>query len=168
MAWASHARAQEYEYKNRYVEDTKNRKAVGVLSGYKEYEVPMYSDAPVASNDPHVKVLGWDPNVPLPRFINTLKEGETDQLTVLKLFSAPNIITRNVRDNKETWVYQWLWSYADPEDPNNTTIMMDKVGNRLKRNRTPVSMVITFNDNDVVDSYSIKLIKYKRDAFNHK
>ncbi|MBL7685454.1 MAG: hypothetical protein JNK65_05405 [Deltaproteobacteria bacterium] len=162
---ASVSGAQEYEHRNRYARDNEERLGLGVARGYKEFVEPVQSDAAVSEKDPHQKVIGWNSQVPSKRFINAIKEGETDQLAILKLFSSPNIMGRDPRTNKETWTYHYLWSYKDEQDPNNTIIMMNRPGQRLKKNRAPVSMVITFDDKDVVDSYTVKLLKVKRDAF---
>jgi len=154
------------DYKNRYVKDTENKRIDEIDYGYRQIVTPAYDDGTVAPNDPHVKVIGWDPAVPLSRFINNIKEGETDQLTVLRLLSAPNIIWRDPVSDEEKWVYHWIWSYENEWDPNHTIIYMNHSGKRLIHNQHPVSMVITFNRSDVVDHYSVRLLKVHHDTFD--
>lgn len=151
---------------NQYATDRQDRNYYNDPTRYIEYVEPANSDANVAAPNPHVSVIGWDPYVPLKRFINSIQEGITDQQGMLKLFSAPNIMWRSYKTNKETWVYHWIWSYQDEQDPNKTIIKMNKPGKRVKRNATPVSMIVTFNDKDIVESYNIRLLKVNKDAFD--
>ncbi len=150
-------------YQNKYLIDRDNRNNAewGVPSGYREVSEHSTQAALTGQSDPHVKVIGWDPKVPSKRVIQEIQEGVTDQIAILKLFSAPNIITRSPED-KETWVYHWLWSYKDEYSPNGPTLLMDRAGKRVRRNRHPVSMELTFNNKDIVESYSIKLIKKQK------
>ncbi len=154
---------------NQYAQDrqmkaTNNAYDDGIA--YKEFGRPVYSDQSIPADDPHVKLLSWNPVVPLKRIINTIQEGVTDQLTMLRLFSAPNIMTRSYATNKEVWVYYSLWSYVNQQDNNETLILMDRAGRRLYKNKSPVVMVVTFNDRDVVENYNIRLLRVKNDKFN--
>jgi hypothetical protein len=166
LSWISLARSQEVS--NKYVKDTEERTTLGGTNGgsYKEASGPVLEGQALSYGDPHVKIIGWDPVVPIKRFVSAIQEGVTDQLTVLKLFSAPNIIARSPWQEKEMWVYHWLWSYENEQDPNLTAIDMTRPGQKVVHNKTPVSMIITFNDKDVVDSYVIRLLKIKKDAFD--
>ena len=143
--------------RNKYVNNEFNK-------NYWEYVEPVY-DNPSQFRNEKVQVIGFDSTVPERRILENLKEGVTDQLTVLKLLSAPNVITRSPQD-KETWVYHWIWSYQNEENPNQTQILMDHQGKRVRRNKKPVSLIITFNKKDIIDSYSLKLIKSKKDTFS--
>lgn len=154
---------------NQYAQDrqdkaTRNYYDSGIA--YKEFGHPVYSDGSIPADDPHVKLLSWNPVVPLRRIVNTIQEGVTDQLTMLRLFSAPNIMTRSYATNKEVWVYYSLWSYVNQQDNNETLIIMDKAGRRLYKNKKPVVMVVTFNDKDIVENYNIRLLRVKNDQFN--
>ena len=111
-----------------------------------------------------VQIIGWDPRVPLQRILDSIREGVTDQLTILRLFSAPNIISRSDHE-KETWIYHWKWSYNNTKSLGTTLISMDHPGLRLKSNKRPVSMVVTFNDKNIVESYAVRLLKVKKDSF---
>jgi|GEM_PF-2242492 len=158
--------AQAQEYRSRYTTDSQERKQEGVLSGYREVYGPAPGiGQPVSAPGPHVRIVGWDPVVPLTQFMNGIQEGVTDQLTILRLFSAPNAIIRSF-DDKEVWFYYYLWSYDYEQDPNATLIYMDHPGQRVVHNKKPVSMKITFNDKDIVESYQIRLLKIKHDEFN--
>ncbi len=126
------------------------------ISNTKPVEVPF--------EDPHLSIVGWDGRVPLKYLLSAIQEGVTDQLTILRLFSAPNIITRSDQE-KETWVYHWIWSYNNTKNPDTTLILMDHQGLRLKNNKKPVSLSLVFNDKNVVESYSLKLLKVRHDAF---
>jgi hypothetical protein len=165
LSWSSPTRSQEAA--NKYVKDTEERTTLGGTAGqgYKEISSPVLETQALSYGDPHVKIIGWEAVVPLSRFISAIQEGVTDQLTVLKLFSAPNIIGRSPKE-KEVWVYHWLWSYENEGDPNLTTITMDHPGKKVLRNKTPVSMIVTFNDQNIVESYIIRLLRVKKDVFN--
>jgi hypothetical protein len=114
--------------------------------------------------DPRVQIIGWDTRVPLKYLLASIQEGVTDQSALLKLFSAPNIITRSDQE-KEVWIYHWLWSYNNTKDPETTYILMNDQGLKLKHNKRPVSLSIVFNDKNIVESYSLKLLKVKHDRF---
>jgi hypothetical protein len=143
---------------DRYIPDAQEKGKKEVASN------PVITEHEISSADSHVKIIGWDSNVPAKRIINAIQEGVTNQITILKLFSGPNIIARSPQD-KETWVYYYLWSYKDDKDPNTTIIQMDHPGIRVKHNKTPVSLVITFNDKDIVESYSLRLLKVNKERF---
>lgn len=130
----------------------------------KESAIPDAKPQEVPFDDPHVSIIGWDGRVPLKYFLSAIQEGVTDQLTILKLFSAPNIITRTPQE-KENWIYHWVWSYNNTKNPETTLILMDHQGLRLKNNKKPVSLSLVFNDKNVVESYSLKLLKVRHDAF---
>jgi len=166
LSWASSVYSQEVT--NKYVKDTEERTTQGGNhgEGYHEVYGPVLEGQALSWGDPHVKIIGWDPVVPIKRFVSAIQEGVTDQLTVLKLFSAPNIIARNPFQDKEMWVYHWVWSYENEADPNLTTITMNHPGEKVMHNEKPVSMIITFNDKDLVDSYVIRLLKVRKDIFN--
>lgn len=154
------------EYTNRYVQDNQERSIEGINHGFQEIKTPAFPSGHVDQNDPHVQVLGWDPAVPLPRFLSAIKEGQTDQLAILRLLSAPNIIWRDPVSDEEKWVYYWMWSYKNEFDPNETIIYMNHEGKKVKHNSKPVVMVVTFDKNDVVDAFKIRLLKVKHDAFD--
>ncbi len=156
------------EYESRYATDRQERAYYNNPTRYIESIDAVHSDAAISAPNPHVSVIGWDPYVPLRRFVNSIQEGITDQQALLKLLSAPNIMWRSYHTGKEMWIYQWMWSYADEQDPNKTVIYMNHPGKRVKKNKTPVSMIVTFNDKDIVESYSIRLLKIKKDAFDDK
>ncbi|MBF0492400.1 MAG: hypothetical protein HQM15_06435 [Deltaproteobacteria bacterium] len=158
LASASLLRANEGLGRNKYVNSELNK-------NYWEDVDAVYDNPSHHRHHSKVQIIGVESTVPQRRILDNLKEGVTDQLTVLKLFSAPNIITRSPQD-KETWVYNWIWSYQNEENPSQTTILMDQQGKRIRRNKKPVSLVITFNDKDIIESYAIKLIKAKKDTFS--
>lgn len=116
------------------------------------------------AQDAHVKIIGWDSVVPLKHILNSIQEGTTTQIAVLKLFSSPNIITRSFEE-KEEWIYHWTWSYEHENDPSKTLIYMDHPGQRLKKNKKPVSLSIVFDDKNIVESYRIHFLKVKKDEF---
>ncbi len=155
-----------HAYESRYVRDRDDRSNAphGIPLGYHEVVTGLESQ-PYSQNDSHIHVIGWKSRVPLKTIVGFMQEGVTDQLSVLKHFSAPNVITRSPQD-KETWVYHWLWSYENEYDPERAMIKMDHPAKRMRKNKAPVSMVITFNKDDVVESYSVKMLKVKKDAFD--
>jgi len=158
--------AHSQTYKSKYVQDNEERSLEGIHTGFRQIETEALPTGTMSPNDPHVKIIGWDPAVPLPRFINNIKEGETNQLAVLRMLSAPNIMWRDPVTEREKWVYHWIWSYANEYDPNETIIYMNHSGKKLKNNKKPVVMVINFNEKDIVEGYQIRLLKVRRDAFD--
>ncbi len=154
------------DYESRYATDRQDHNYYNDPTRYIEYKSPALSDAAITNPNPHQTVIGWDPAVPVRRFVNSIQEGITDQQRILQLLSAPNIMWRSWRTGKETWIYHWMWSYADEQDPNKTVIYMNHPGKRVKQNKSPVSMIVTFNDKDIVESYAIRLLKIKKDEFD--
>ncbi len=142
---------------NKYVNNELNK-------NYLEEVTPVY-DNPSQYKNYKVQAIGYESTVPQNRILDNLKEGVTDQIEVLKLLSAPNVITRSPQD-KETWIYNWMWSYQNEENPDQTLFLMDRPGKRVRRNKKPVSLTITFNKKDIIESYNIKLIKSKKDTFS--
>ncbi len=167
LAFVAQAQAQ-LGYQSPYATDRDDRNYYNNPTRYIQHIDPVHSDAKIEDPNSHVSVIGWDAHVPLRRFINTIKEGVTDQQALLKLLSAPNIMWRSPQTGKETWVYHWMWTYEDEQDLNKTMIYMDKPGYRVKRNTKPVSLIFTFNDKEVVESYSFRLLKMKNDTFDDK
>lgn len=155
-------------YESPYATDRNDKNYYNDPTRYILSTVPVHSDAAVANPNNHVNVIGWDAHVPLRRFINAIQEGVTNQHAILKLLSAPNIMWRSPQTGKETWIYFWMWSYSDEEDVNKTMIQMDKPGYRVKKNKKPVSLVVVFNDKELVESYNFRLLKIKHDTFDDK
>lgn len=167
LAFVSQAKAQ-LGYESPYAMDRADRSYYNNPIRYVETIENAQSDANIADPNPHVSVIGWDAHVPLKRFVNAIKEGTTDVHAMLKLFSAPNVMWRSPQTGKVTWAYGWMWSYGDEEDLNKTMVYMDKPGYRVKKNKKPVVMVVVFNEKNIVESYSIRLLKIKNDTFDDK
>ncbi len=165
LSFGSVSILQAQENQNRYVQDNTTRARLNSGKNIVEIVTPAYPEKEVSQEDPHVKIVKWDPNVPLPRILDSIKEGASTQMDILKLFSAPNVMLRTAED-KETWVYRWMWSYKNEEDPNATLIQMAHAGKKVRHNSRPVSMIVTFNDKRIVESYVVRLIKTKKDLFD--
>lgn len=107
----------------------------------------------------HLQLISWNPTQPAKKFLNKIKIGETTQLEILKLFSGPNIIQRQYPEDREMWVYHWLWSYDLKYPIEETLIKMSNPGRRILRGRNPVELEVMFGKNDIVEDFKVKLIK---------
>ena len=80
---------------------------------------------------------------------------ETDQSEILKLFGSPNIITKN-RENKEVWSYSKM---SVVKKGGQTSFL---AGERASTSTSTQSfdLIITFNENDTVNNYSVVSTKF--------
>ncbi len=118
--------------------------------------------APVCS--PHsparkIQLVSFDPNQKAGKIVGAIQECVTTMYDVLKLLSGPNTIGLKYPEEKEQWGYLWLWSYKLQNPIEDSIIMMDHTGKRIKKGKNPVELYITFNDHDVVESVEMDLIK---------
>ena len=118
-----------------------------------------YQTPPADFIEQHLQLISWNPNKTEKKFLNKIKVGETTQLEILKLFSGPNIIQRQYPEDREMWVYYWLWSYDLKYPAEETMIKMSNPGRRILRGRNPVELEVMFGKNDVVEDFKLKLIK---------
>lgn len=83
-----------------------------------------------------------------------VKKGVTTQADILKIFGAPNIVTKNRSDN-EVWNYNRM-SYESAYGSDDVGLIFWG-GSRAVSSATTKSfdLIIIFDDNDVVLDYSI-------------
>jgi hypothetical protein len=81
-------------------------------------------------------------------------KGKTTQAEILKLFGAPNIITKN-RSNEEVWNYNRMSFESTSGSDAGFAIFWS--GSRALSSSTSKSfdLIITFDENDVVKDYSV-------------
>jgi hypothetical protein len=108
-----------------------------------------------------VKLMSWEPKQKIAKFLGVLKECETTQWDVLKLLSGPNAIGLHYPDEKEMWSYLWMWSYDLKNPIEDTVIMMDQPGKRMKKAKNPVELYLVFNKQDVLERAYMILVKKK-------
>lgn len=82
-------------------------------------------------------------------------KGETNQSEILTLFGSPNIITKN-RSNKEVWSYSKM---SVVRKGGQTSFL---AGERASTSSSTKSfdLIITFNDDDTVNDYSVISTKF--------
>lgn len=106
-----------------------------------------------------IELVAFDPKQPAGKIVGSIQECVTTMYDVLRLLAGPNVINLKYPEEKEQWGYLWLWSYQLKNPIEDTIILMDKTGKRIKKGKNPVELYITFNKQDVVDSVEMDLIK---------
>ncbi len=86
-------------------------------------------------------------------------KGETTQAEILKIFGAPNIITKN-RSDDEVWNYNRMSFKTVTGSDGGTVIFWS--GSRAMSSATTQSfdLILVFDDNDVVKDYSVIAAKF--------
>lgn len=117
------------------------------------------------SESPKVKLLSWDPKQKVAKFLGVLKECSTTQWDVLNLLSGPNTIGLDYPEEKEMWGYLWLWDYKLQNPIEDTIVLMDHQGKRIKKGKNPVELYLTFNREDVLEKVKMVLVKKKKGSY---
>jgi hypothetical protein len=131
----------------------------------KKIEEPAPQPACVPSQEGRtVKLMSWEPKQKIAKFLGVLKECETTQWDVLKLLSGPNAIGLHYPDEKEMWSYLWMWSYDLKNPIEDTIILMDQSGKRMKKGKNPVELYLVFNKQDVLERAYMILVKKKSNS----
>ncbi len=86
-------------------------------------------------------------------------EGVTTQNDILKVFGAPNIITRN-KSGKEVWTYDTISVEKSGEEGYWNVIVAGASGGRSSASTRTFTLMIEFDDNEVVKECS-----YRASAF---
>ena len=86
-------------------------------------------------------------------------KGQTTQADILKLFGAPNLVTKN-RDNNEVWNYT-KQSFDTKVGADGGTLILWN-GSRAMSTATTKSfdLIIEYDKNDIVKDYSIVSASY--------
>lgn len=116
------------------------------------------------SPDPKIKIMTWEPRQKLAKFLGSITECQSDQLDVLELLGGPNVIGYDYRTGKEKWSYTQMWNYKLQNPKEETIILMSKPGKRIKKaKKRLVEVNLVFNNDDVVESMEVLLIRYNND-----
>jgi hypothetical protein len=86
-------------------------------------------------------------------------KGVTTQNDILQVFGAPNIITKN-RSGNEVWTYDKVSVERSASSQYGTIIIAGIGGERSGIGTRTFTLMIEFNDNEVVKDYS-----YRSSAF---
>jgi len=77
-------------------------------------------------------------------------KGETTQAEIIKLFGAPNIMTKN-KSEKEVWTYDKIWVSKSEMTANAILI----AGSSSSASSRSMTLVITFGEKDIVKDYAV-------------
>ncbi|NQT90473.1 MAG: hypothetical protein HQ558_04385 [Candidatus Omnitrophica bacterium] len=81
-------------------------------------------------------------------------KGKTNQTEVLRLFGAPNLVTKN-RDNNEVWSYTKM-SFDTKTGADGMSLILWGGSRAMSRAATSsFDLIIEFNEDDIVKDYSI-------------
>lgn len=86
-------------------------------------------------------------------------KGKTTQAEIMKLFGAPNLVTKN-RENNEVWNYNRMSFKTRTGEDGGTLILWG--GSRAATSATTQSfdLIIEFDKNDIVKDYSVISASY--------
>lgn len=82
-------------------------------------------------------------------------KGKTIQNDILEVFGAPNIITKNKSGN-EVWTYEKMSVESGSSVVVGTAIIVSGAGSRTSSSSRTFTLMIEFDDNDVVKDYSYR------------
>lgn len=82
-------------------------------------------------------------------------KGETTQDEIIKLFGAPNLITKNKKDN-EVWSYNKMSAVS--KGGSNAFFFGERAS--VSSSNQSFDLIITFNDNNIVEDYSVISTSY--------
>jgi len=133
--------------------------------GEPEPEVPAPPSCVPTSQDPKVRIVSWNPRQKVSKFLGEITECVTTMWDVLRILPGPNIINVAYPSEKEQWGYNWMWSYKLQNPLEDTVILMDNPGKRIRKGKNPVELYLVFNENDVVERVSMMLIKKKNSEY---
>lgn len=82
-------------------------------------------------------------------------KGTTTQAEILKIFGAPNMVTKNKSDN-EVWSYNRMSSVSK----GGQTVFLFGEKASVSSSSQSFDLIITFNENDIVEDYSVISTSY--------
>lgn len=119
-----------------------------------------------SSPHPKIQIVSWQPHQKASKIIGTLRECVTTMWDVLALLPGPNVIDVEYPSEKERWGYIWMWSYKLANPVEDSIILMDKPGKRLRKGKNPVELYLVFDKNDVLEKVEMIFVKGKlRDRY---
>jgi hypothetical protein len=81
-------------------------------------------------------------------------KGETTQDEIMRIFGAPNMVTKN-RDNDEVWSYNKMSVDAAEQKKHASLFIIGKSSATESKTTSSFDWIITFDKNDVVKDYSL-------------
>lgn len=84
-----------------------------------------------------------------------LVKGSTTQAEVLKLFGAPNLVSKN-KTSQEVWSYNKM---SVENKAGSTDFFAGQRASQSSSNRS-FDLIITFDENDVISDYSVVSTTY--------
>jgi len=126
-----------------------------------KYSEPAPAAPTCTSKSPgrKIQLISFNPEQKAGKVVGAIQECVSTMYDVLQLLSGPNSIGLKYPEEKEQWGYLWLYRYKLQNPIEDTMILMDHPGSRIKKGKDPVELYITFNDHDIVDSVEMDLIK---------
>lgn len=82
-------------------------------------------------------------------------KGETNQEEILKLFGAPNLVSKN-KSNREVWSYNKM---SVDQKAGHTDFFSGQRASQSSSSKS-FDLIITFDDKDVVSDYSVVSTAY--------
>lgn len=82
-------------------------------------------------------------------------KGETTQDEIIKLFGAPNLITKN-RNNNEVWSYNRMSAVS--KGGSNTFLFGERAS--VSSSNQSFDLIITYDDKNIVQDYSVITTSY--------
>jgi hypothetical protein len=86
-------------------------------------------------------------------------KGQTTQNEILEVFGSPNIVTRN-KSGSEVWTYDKASVETITSEIYGTILIAGGVGGKTATSARTFTLMIEFNDKNVVDDFS-----YRSSAF---
>ena len=86
-------------------------------------------------------------------------KGQTTQNEILKIFGAPNMVTKN-KNNDEVWSYNKMSVDAAEQQKHASLFIIGKSSATESRTTSSFDWIITFDENDVVKDYSLVSSSY--------
>lgn len=85
----------------------------------------------------------------------TITKGETTQNEIMKLFGAPNIVTKSKSGN-EVWTYDKVSIESGSSGAYGTIVVAGIAGGKSSTSTKTFTLMIEFDENDVVKDYSYR------------
>lgn len=81
-------------------------------------------------------------------------KGQTTQMEILQIFGAPNMVTKN-KNNHEVWSYNKMSTQNAESEGYATLLIVGKSSALSSSTTSSFDWIITFDENDIVEDYSL-------------
>jgi len=85
----------------------------------------------------------------------TIIKGQTTQNTILEVFGAPNIVTKN-KSGDEVWTYDKVSVETGTSDVYGTLLIVGGAGSRSSTSTRTFTLMIEFDDKNIVKDFSYR------------